>query len=74
VTEWLRGFGCPVVVEFVAPEDEMVVALIGNKLVEELHTGRDEAAFRQVVAERFTVRSELSLGTGTRVLFELDPR
>jgi SAM-dependent methyltransferase len=74
VVTWLRTFACPVVVEFVAPDDEMVAALIGNKLAEELHPGRDEAAFRSIVEDLFEIRSEHTLGTGTRVLFELDPR
>ncbi len=74
VMEWLRSFNCPVAVEFVSPDDEMVAKLIGNKLPEELHEGRDEDAFRKIVGEHFEVRSEQALESGTRVLFELDPR
>jgi hypothetical protein len=73
VMEWLRSFDCAVAVEFVSPEDEMVLKLAGNKLDVELHHGRDEATFREIVGGMFEVRSELALESGTRVLFELAP-
>ena len=74
VVEWLRWFDCPVVVEFVSPGDEMVAKLIGNKLEEELHDDRGEDAFRAMIAGLFEIRAEQRLESGTRVLFELDPR
>ena len=74
VVEWLRWFDCPVVVEFVSPGDEMVAKLIGNKLEEELHDDRGEDAFRAMIADLFEIRAEQRLESGTRVLFELDPR
>jgi hypothetical protein len=73
VVEWLRGFDCPVVVEFVAPDDEMVRTLSSNKHEEELHPGRDEAAFLKLLAASFDVTSEKKLGSGSRVLFQLAP-
>ena len=73
VVDWLRRFDCPVVVEFVAPDDEMVKTLTSNKHDDELHPGRDEGAFRKVLAASFNIASEKNLGSGSRVLFELVP-
>ena len=74
VLRWLHSFGTPVVVEFVSPADEMVAKLVGNKLPQELHTGREEAEFRALITEIFQIRSELKLQSETRVLFDLEPR
>ncbi len=73
VMEWLRQFDCPVVVEFVSPEDAMVQRLVGNKLPEELHPDREEADFRRLAAKAFDVTDERRLAP-ERVLFALDPR
>ena len=73
VLEWLRGFGCPVALEFVAPDDEMVAKLTANKLDHELHPGRSESEFRGLLQPLFEVRSELGLEGGTRILFDLVP-
>jgi ribosomal protein L11 methylase PrmA len=72
VIDWLRGFDCPVVVEFVAPEDEMVLRLVGNKLPEELHPEREESDFRRLATACFTVVDERRLSP-ERVLFALEP-
>ncbi len=74
VLEWLRGLNCSVALEFVSPADEMVARLVGNKLPEELHTGIEEDDFRELMGEHFVIRSELQLESGTRVLFDLDPK
>lgn len=74
VLDWLRGFDCNVLVEYVSPEDEMVGKLVANKLETELHKGRSEAEFRSLLAARFEVRAEHTLGSGSRVLFDLTPR
>jgi SAM-dependent methyltransferase len=74
VVRWLRSFGCPVVVEFVSPDDEMVARLIGNKLTRELHADRDEDEFRVIVGDLFDIADETRLSSGTRVLFALQPR
>lgn len=74
VVTWLRDFECPVVMEYVAPGDEMVKKLIGNKLVRELHPQRDEDSFRHMTAQRFEIVSEQRLGSGSRILFEAHPR
>ncbi len=73
VMGWLRRFDCPVVVEFVAPEDEMVGRLVGNKLPEELHGERSETDFRRLASEQFDIADERRLSP-ERVLFALEPR
>lgn len=73
VVRWLRSFGTAVVVEFVAPEDEMVARLTANKLTEELHMGRTENDFRAILDEQFEIVSEARLESGTRLLLELRP-
>lgn len=74
VLDWLRGFDCPVVVEYVSPRDEMVGILTANKEQAEMHGGRTESEFRGLVAERFAIASETTLGNGSRILFHLIPR
>jgi len=73
VVAWLRSFHCPVVVEFVAPGDEMVARLIGNKLPHELHGDREEHQFRALLDHLFETTDERQLSS-TRVLFALAPR
>lgn len=73
VVDWLAGFGCPVVVEFVAPEDEMVSRLTANKIEAELHAARTQADFETHLAEHFDTLSTATLGEGTRVLYSLTP-
>jgi len=74
VVHWLASFQCPLVVEFVGPDDEMVGKLTANKLHSELHPGRDEASFKDLVSQRFEVIAERSLESGTRVLWQIRPR
>jgi hypothetical protein len=74
VLRWLRSFNTPVVVEFVSPADEMVAKLVGNKLPQELHGGREEGEFRSLMADFFEIKSERTLQSNTRLLFDLDPR
>jgi len=73
VIAWLAGFGCPVVVEFVAPEDEMVTRLTANKIEAELHPARTQAEFETQLANHFDTVSTATLGEGTRVLYSLTP-
>ncbi|MDP9143734.1 MAG: methyltransferase [Actinomycetota bacterium] len=73
VVGWLRSFDSPVVVEFVSPDDEMVVRLTGNKLPHELHGDREEHEFRALLAPLFEITDERQLAD-TRVLFALAPR
>ncbi len=73
VVDWLASFHCPVVVEFVSPDDEMVKVLTANKTEAELHTGRTRGEFEALVARSFTVADRLDLGEGVRTLYSLDP-
>ena len=45
-------WGQPVLVEFVAPDDEMVAKLTANKVEAELHPGRDQAGFEEAVLDQ----------------------
>lgn len=74
VVRWLAAFGCPVILEFVSPADEMVERLVGNKLPHELHGDREEAEFRALLDPLFEIVEEQTLTSGTRVLFALEPR
>ena len=73
VVEWLASYGCPVVVEFVSPEDEMVAKLTANKEQDELHPGRTRHEFESLLAARFRTVDSLVLGDGVRVLYSLEP-
>jgi hypothetical protein len=73
VVAWLVSFGCPVVVEFVSPEDEMVTKLTANKTEAELHHGRDRESFEQLAGRHFDIAATSVLGEGTRVLYRLTP-
>ncbi|MFZ0013545.1 MAG: class I SAM-dependent methyltransferase [Acidimicrobiia bacterium] len=74
VVEWLSSYGCPVVVEFVSPDDEMVAKLTANKTAAELHQGRTRSEFEELLESRFIVVDTLDLGEGVRVLYHLVPR
>jgi hypothetical protein len=74
VLDWLAGLGCPVVLEFVAPEDEMVAKLTANKTESELHEGRTRAEFQRLVDERWQTLATHDLAGGTRTLYSLAPR
>ena len=74
VLDWLASFRCPVVVEFVSPEDPMVATLTANKTAEELHPGRTRAEFETIVGSRFDTIATEELGDEDRVLYSLAPR
>lgn len=74
VIEWLAGFGVPVVVEFVAPEDPMVARLTANKRSDELHVDRDRVGFERLVGLHFDTVDSRDLEGGTRAVFHLRPR
>lgn len=71
VLDWLADFGCPVVLEFVSPEDEMVSMLTANKTEAELHPGRSRTEFEEELARRFETTGSRTLGEGTRALYRL---
>jgi hypothetical protein len=74
VLQWLAGFGCPVVVEFVSPKDEMISKLTANKTEDELHPGRTRHEFEEMLASQFATTDTRELGDGVRVLYSLEPR
>jgi len=74
VMSWLAGLGCPVVVEFVAPDDPMVAKLTANKTDPELHPGRTRAEFEGIIARHFETLATRDLGDGQRALYSLAPR
>lgn len=73
VIDWLRKFGCPLVFEFVGPEDEMVKRLSANKRPGEIHSGYDLQGFLQALTGNYTVAGRHPLPGGTRELFDLRP-
>ncbi len=73
VLDWLASFRCPVVVEFVSPEDEMVAKLTANKLEAELHPGRTRKEFESLLTTRFDIAADQGLGDGVRTLYSLVP-
>jgi len=73
VLDWLAGFECPVLVEFVAPDDEMVAKLTANKVEAELHPGREKGEFESAISARFSVAATENLGEGSRTLYRLNP-
>ena len=73
VLDWLRSLDTTLVLEFVDPSDEMVGKLTANKLERELHPGRSESEFRELLSSRFRIEAEHALEGGTRILFDLRP-
>ena len=73
VLDWLRSLDATLVLEFVDPSDEMVGKLTANKLERELHPGRSESEFRELLSSRFRIEAEHALEGGTRILFDLRP-
>lgn len=73
IVEWLSSFECPVVVEFVSPADEMVDRLVANKTEEELHHGRHQAEFEELLRASFEMTATEQLGGGVRTLYSLVP-
>lgn len=71
VVDWLGGFGVPVVVEFVAPDDPMVKRLTANKRPDELHPDRTREAFERLVSDQFGIESSRELEGGTRWVYHL---
>ena len=72
ILDWLRSLAAPVLLEFVAPEDEMFARLVARK--DEPCADYDGARFNHEVARRFRVRERLRLKGGLRELLLLEPR
>jgi hypothetical protein len=73
VINWFGDLGAEVVLEWVAPEDPMVLGLTANRKSHEIHRDYTEDALRSYMAERFVIDREEALPGGTRRLFALSP-
>jgi hypothetical protein len=73
VVAWLADLGAPAVVEFPSREDPMVRRLLAAKR-EGSHPDYERERFERLLGERFEVRRREELGSGTRHLYEVDPR
>jgi hypothetical protein len=73
VVAWLAALDAPAVVEFPTREDPMVGRLLAAKR-EDAHPDYDRERFERLLGERFEVRRSEELGSGTRHMYELDPR
>jgi hypothetical protein len=73
VIEWFADLGARVVLEWVAPDDPMVLGLTANRKPHEIHRDYTEGYLRTYLGERFTIDREEELPGGTRRLFALTP-
>jgi len=71
--DWLADLNARVVLEFVPPDDPMVVALTANKKPHEIHRDYTEASLRRYLADRFVIKHEQAVPAGGRRLFSLVP-
>ncbi len=73
IVEWLRSFGCPIVVEFVEPDDPLVRVITADKKPWEVHPERTDAQFRALAGHGFSVARWRALPSGHRHLYLLVP-
>jgi len=71
--DWLADLDARIVLEFVPPDDPMVVALTANKKPHEIHRDYTEAALRTYLDGRFRIEDEQAVPSGGRRLFSLVP-
>jgi hypothetical protein len=71
--DWLADLDARVVLEFVPPDDPMVVALTANKKPHEIHRDYTEAWLRRYLNGRFVIEQEQAVPAGGRRLFSLVP-
>ncbi len=69
----LVDLGTSVVLEFPTEDDPMVKRLLRNKR-EGVHDDYNLATITKQIEDRFAVERQVTLPSGTRVLFELNPR
>jgi hypothetical protein len=74
VIDWFADLGAEVILEWVAPDDPMVLGLTANRKPHEIHRDYTEEALRSYLGERFIIDREEELPGGTRRLFALKPR
>jgi ribosomal protein L11 methylase PrmA len=72
VVDWLHSLGGRLVVEFVGPDDPMAKRLLSNKPAGLFPDYRVEV-FERLLAERFDIRRQETLATGTRTLYAAVP-
>lgn len=73
VIEWFADLGANLVLEWVAPDDPMVLGLTANRKAHEIHRDYTEDHLRDYLSESFTIDREEELPGGTRRLFALTP-
>ena len=71
--DWLADLNARVVLEFVPPDDPMVVALAANKKPHEIHRDYTESSLREYLEDRFMIEQEQAVPSGGRRLFSLVP-
>jgi hypothetical protein len=71
--DWLASLNAPIVLEFVPPDDPMVVALTANKKPHEVHRDYTETSLREYLKDRFVIENEQAVPAGGRRLFYLVP-
>jgi len=71
--DWLANLEARVVLEFVPPDDPMVVALTANKKPHEIHRDYTEESLRGYLKDRFVIENEQAVPAGGRRLFSLAP-
>jgi hypothetical protein len=73
VIDWFAELGAEVILEWVAPDDPMVLGLTANRKTHEIHSDYTEDDLRSYLSERFVIDREEELRGGTRRLFALRP-
>ncbi len=71
VVDWLASLGAEVILEWVPPDDPLVVTLAANKKAAEIHSDYREDVLRALLGERFILVDEQPLDG--RVLLRLQP-
>jgi hypothetical protein len=73
VVDWLADLDSRIILEFVPPDDPMVLRLVANKRPHEVHTDYTEDALRGYLADRFVIEHEEAVPGGGRRVFSLRP-
>ena len=69
---WFASFEADIVIEFVAPQDAMVVQLVRNR--DNLAIGYTQDRFEACVAEHFVIAETERLQSGTRTMYYVRPK
>jgi hypothetical protein len=70
---WLRSLGGRLVIEFADRDDPMVKRLLAAKRAE-VHQSYGRKAFERALREGFQIQRSEELGSGTRTLYQAQPR